>query len=458
MLPIYRLQKIKKRTSKKKTNEEYIKELRLKNSNIIPLDEYKGTDIKILHKCLVCFNEWCVKPAKLLRGTQCPKCSRIKNSISKEEYISKLEKQGLFSLISGFKGMKTPCTHLCFNCGNIWDENPAGVLYRKYCPKCKGQASNRFRKKTNEQYLKELNDKNIPVLPLEDINGCDVPIMHKCLIHNYDWKIRPSHVIKGKGCPICKKDKIFLARSIGHNEYLIRLKEINSNAYPIEKYKGMRHPIMHQYLCGHTRKVTPASVLMGHECKICSCIETARNRALSHNEYVKRVKEINPHIKILGTYISMINKIDCECIKCGYIWKVIPYSLFISGCPKCSSPHGEKRIKDFLEDNNIRYIPQYKYQDLLGSGRRKLSYDFYLLDYNTLLEFQGEQHERSIDYFGGEEKFKIQQEHDRRKREYAKEHEIDLLEIWYYDYDNIEQILSDYLDLNLESVETVIPA
>ena len=44
-----------------------------------------------------------------------------------------------------------------------------------------------------------------------------------------------------------------------------------------------------------------------------------------------------------------------------------------------------------------------------------------------------------------QEEFEIQKEHDRRKREYAKSHGIDLLEIWYWDFDNIEDILYNYL-------------
>ena len=95
---------------------------------------------------------------------------------------------------------------------------------------------------------------------------------------------------------------------------------------------------------------------------------------------------------------------------------------------------------------------------MLGVHNGLLSYDFYIPNYNYLFEFQGRQHEEPIDFFGGEEQFKIQQEHDRRKREYAKEHNINLLEIWYYDIDNIEDILTKTLNLKLESVETVIPA
>ena len=72
-----------------------------------------------------------------------------------------------------------------------------------------------------------------------------------------------------------------------------------------------------------------------------------------------------------------------------------------------------------------------------------MSYDFYIPDYNLLIEFQGIQHEKPIEYFGGEQRLANQQEHDRRKRQYTKDNNIRLLEIWYYDIDNIQNILDD---------------
>ena len=76
----------------------------------------------------------------------------------------------------------------------------------------------------------------------------------------------------------------------------------------------------------------------------------------------------------------------------------------------------------------------------------------YLSDFNLLVEFQGKQHEAPYD-FGSDiteeemqERFERQQEHDRRKRNYALDNNIELLEIWYWDLVNIENILSDKLN------------
>lgn len=88
-----------------------------------------------------------------------------------------------------------------------------------------------------------------------------------------------------------------------------------------------------------------------------------------------------------------------------------------------------------------------KIKGLIGVGNNPLSYDFYLSKYNLLIEYQGRQHKELVEAFGGEEYFKIQQEHDKRKRQYAKDHNIKLLEIWYWDFNSIEDILSRELGL-----------
>ena len=116
-------------------------------------------------------------------------------------------------------------------------------------------------------------------------------------------------------------------------------------------------------------------------------------------------------------------------------------------CRKCNSSQLEIKTKNVLEKHNIKYEIQIKYEDLLGLGNGNLSYDFYLPDYNLLIECQGIQHESWRKNWITKEDFEKQLEHDRRKREYAKKNNINLLEIWYYDMDNIENILIEKLQI-----------
>lgn len=114
------------------------------------------------------------------------------------------------------------------------------------------------------------------------------------------------------------------------------------------------------------------------------------------------------------------------------------------GCLKSS---GEYNVGNFLSYNHIDYQSQKKFDNLYGTGGGKLSYDFWLSQYNLLIECQGKQHYQPIDLYGGNEIFNVQQEHDKRKREYAKEYGYKLLEIPYWDYDKIDEILSRELSI-----------
>ena len=77
--------------------------------------------------------------------------------------------------------------------------------------------------------------------------------------------------------------------------------------------------------------------------------------------------------------------------------------------------------------------------------QRPLPFDFYLPDYNLIVEIMGEQHESPVDIFGGEEKFEITVMHDKLKRDYLNNHNIDILDIWYYEFNRMENLILNKL-------------
>lgn len=148
--------------------------------------------------------------------------------------------------------------------------------------------------------------------------------------------------------------------------------------------------------------------------------------------------------------INSHKKYKFICPQCGSVFKrslanASKYNIY---CPKCSMSEGEKVISKFLNYNNIEHEYEKAYEGLIGIGYGNLSYDFYLPNYNLLIEYQGGQHKSYIKGFHTSyDCFEKQQEHDKRKRQYAKDNNIKLLEIWYYDFDKIEEILNKELNL-----------
>lgn len=79
-----------------------------------------------------------------------------------------------------------------------------------------------------------------------------------------------------------------------------------------------------------------------------------------------------------------------------------------------------------------------------------LRFDFYLSDYNILIEYNGKQHYYSIPYFGGEDTLKRQKVNDAIKEKYCQDNNIKLIRIPYWDFNNIESILE--IEVGLKEV------
>jgi len=123
------------------------------------------------------------------------------------------------------------------------------------------------------------------------------------------------------------------------------------------------------------------------------------------------------------------------------------------GCPVCNLSGKVQRIYKYLKSKNINFKYEYWFDDLRSDLGRVLKYDFGILDENKdiklLLEYDDAQHDRYIESWHKTiENFEYRKELDKRKDEYAKNHNIPLLRINYKDKE-IENILDNFLFINL---------
>lgn len=141
---------------------------------------------------------------------------------------------------------------------------------------------------------------------------------------------------------------------------------------------------------------------------------------------------------------------ECDCGNNNFV--VSGFSLRTGKTLSCgclTRSIGEENIENILKANNIHFKPEYIFLDLRSDRDGYLRYDFAILDSNNspirLIEFDGEQHFKPVNIFGGEEKFKIRQENDALKNQYALSHNIPLVRIPYYLRDNItiQDLLED---------------
>lgn len=111
-------------------------------------------------------------------------------------------------------------------------------------------------------------------------------------------------------------------------------------------------------------------------------------------------------------------------------------------CKDCTSKYSknEMMVADFLTQQNIRFIQEF----IINSCRDilPLPFDFYLQDYNVLIEIDGVQHFRPTQFTNNqtkeqaEESFAKQKKHDAIKDSYCKKYNIPLLRINYFEIRN----------------------
>ena len=143
-------------------------------------------------------------------------------------------------------------------------------------------------------------------------------------------------------------------------------------------------------------------------------------------------------IKRMGTNKGAHSLYECRC-SCGNIEIITDTALKRDGkyvCSKCQNnlSNGEKYIKNILEAKKVKYSQQYIFDNLLGDAK-PLRFDFALLTEEkkpyVLIEFQGQQHYKPVEYFGGQERFEQQVRYDNKKREYCKKNNLTLIEFPY---------------------------
>ena len=108
------------------------------------------------------------------------------------------------------------------------------------------------------------------------------------------------------------------------------------------------------------------------------------------------------------------------------------------GCPTCRISKGERAIKHILDLNNISFIPQKRFDDC--KDKLTLPFDFYLPQYNVLIEYQGQQHFYGTGYGKMDRKLEYYKKHDKIKKEYCLKNNIPLFEVTYLD--NIEESMN----------------
>lgn len=219
------------------------------------------------------------------------------------------------------------------------------------------------------------------------------------------------------------------------------------------EYLGDKHKLtFHCFKCNEDFILNFAGVLRGVECCICNGTQVGKYNNLEYLKPILAIEWVDSknHLKPNEVTLGSNERVLWKCSKCEHEWEtsVAHRTIDETGCPSCKNKSkGEAKIVEFLLANNISFVREKRFDNCKNVFT--LPFDFYLPDYNILIEYQGRQHyEITNSYFGGGGSLEKRKHNDQIKRKYALDNEYYYLEIPYWDYKYINKILNDFLNIS----------
>lgn len=428
----------------KLTKESFIERLKQVHGDIYDASEINyinaRTNVKLFCKK---HNIWFEStPDNILnKGYGCPKCRYEKSSekmrIPLEKIIEKSNQVHNFkydySLITEYKNNRVRYPMICPKHGVFYQDFDHHINRKQGCPYCSGNAKRTLesviedaRKVHGDKYdysksvYNGTHKKMCIICHEKDENGIE---------HGEFWQAPNDH-LHGQGCPKCKGKRIWDSRGrLTVNEVKEQFRKVHGEEYDYSlftEYKNNRTKI--PVICKKhgVFYVTPNAHITGRRgCPKCGAESSSEKQRLPIDEVIRRIKKVHGDNYIIPSDLGYRNnqdKVKLICPTHGEFYQT-PFNLWASvGCPKCNRSKLEQAMSRFLEENDIEFEEQKKF-DWLGN----FELDFYLPKQNIAIECQGIQHFKPIKTFGGDEMFKRQIEWDKKKKELCEAHGIKLL-------------------------------
>lgn len=250
-----------------------------------------------------------------------------------------------------------------------------------------------------------------------------------CKKHGAFMQYAGNHIYHGKGCNKCGIESAREKTQMSQKEFISRCRDIHLDFYdyPNTIYKGVYEDIS-IYCPIHGEFIqTARNHLKGNGCIKCGIDKVSNLKRGNTKTFINKAREVHDDKYDYSKTIYGKNNSDKVIILCpehGAFEQAPSKHLSGDGCSKCSNKH-EGRIARYLIKSNIIY------REYAMESKR---YDFYLPEYNLLIERDGEQHYKTVSLFarGDKSYLKKQNNNDKYKTSLAKKNGFKIARLPYW--------------------------
>ena len=391
--------------------------------------DYKKSTIKI---CIICpmHGEFLQTPSSHLAGHGCQKCALEKRILSKkltkEQFIQKAKEvhgNKYDYSKANYINMTTKLEIVCPAHGSFF-QTPLTHINSHGCKKCHKIKRMRLTKEQFIQRAKEIHGNKYDYSKADYINmSTKVKII--CPIHGSFFQT-PSLHLRPRGCPLCAKTK-----KLNIEKFIYQSQKIHGNRYDYSKVNYINNKTPVEIICpihGSFFKRPDMHIFQKQGCPLCFQ-ERKKKPKYSKEQFIQKAKEVhgNKYDYSKVNYTNMNTKVEIICKKHGNFWQIPSKHLNGQGCPLCKTSIMEEFIANFLKEKEINFERQKTFDNCRNI--LMLPFDFYLPNFNLLIEYDGEQHFNKNSWNGSTYERTIK--NDRIKNNWCKENNISLLRLNY---------------------------
>lgn len=284
---------------------------------------------------------------------------------------------------------------------------------------------------------------------------------------NFAFEMIVKDFLGGQRCPKCAAVKRVISNTknnVEKKEYVNKINNIDKYITRINSVKGYEYVGVHDdnYHGVHTKmdiKHLDCNTIFSKRIsdfiyneQLCPNCTGKGGRKKDINETLKRIDDAGFELdETLPEHLYSSKSYRMKCKACGEVQqRSLNTIINLNGKCKCASrrvSNGENIVMDVLNDLNIKYVTNKTFDNLVYDSN--LRCDFYLDDYNSVIEYDGIQHFIERDNIYYHDDLSTIQSRDRSKNKFCADNGITIIRISYKERtkSSIKRIISEFLNI-----------
>ncbi len=303
-----------------------------------------------------------------------------------------------------------------------FQQTPGSHLSGHGCPDCGKKKTGDALRKSNDNFIEQSRVVHGDKYGYEKVNyrSTHDKVKINCSEHG-DFLQEPASHLSGNGCPSCAGNIV-----LNTEDFISRSNLIHENKYDYSKANYINGKTKVRIICLEHGEFTanPRNHLNGNGCQDCYDERRGESQRMTLEEFIEKALNIHSgkYTYEKFTYINARKKSSIMCPKHGEFFQTPDSHLSGQGCPKCYNK-AEGRIASYLQEKHILHRRFHI---------KNREFDFYLPDFNLIIERDGEQHYSDTVIKGGKIKAEDQQANDKYKTKLAIKHGYKMARIPYW--------------------------